>query len=288
MSFFRAIFKRFDQSEARRLAYLDLMILAGLNDEQLSNADLDQISYLILENELLETSTWIDVESRVSRIQSEPRPVKNRLTEMANLFRKDEHKTMALKLVTRMLFTSERERSIDFLDLVADEFKVEKASRADLLTPWASVDSGTKSFRRCAYNNPSAIRNESIFEAMAHAENEVELALLTYKLAATRNALVHLGPETVISALGETVELPSGVLRVDAFLSGANHHWISRFLARGEAMHSEEFALLRELLNDLEENTKIFIGHAGKYSIRDFEKLRALDENRIQVTFISV
>jgi len=288
MSFLRSIFKRFDQTDERRFAYLDLMILAALSDENLSSTDLDQIAYLIQETKPLAESTWVEVENRVHRIQEGTSLKKEQFAQIAKVLTKDDHKRLGLKLVTRMLIDSDRSSSIDFLDYVADELQVNKGARADLLTPWANIDSGTRSFGRCAYNNPNAIRNESIFEAMAHAENEVELALLTYKLAATRNALVHLGPETIISALGETVELPSGKLRIDAFLSGQNQHWISRFLARGEALHPKEFLLLRELLNDLEENTSIFIGHAGKCSIRDFEKLRAIDEQRVQIAFISV
>ena len=84
------------------------------------------------------------------------------------------------------------------------------------------------------------------------------------------------------------IKLPSGTFRIDAFLSGKSGSWLSRFVGNHEALHSTEFQLMRELLEDLDDNAQIFIGHAGQFSVRDHAQLQAIHSERITVEFISV
>ena len=287
VSLWQSIFKRFDNSAERRTAYLDLMILAGKRKGELRYSDLDQIAFLIQNERELRELSWEAVETRVTDLSETELTLEQRLSDMLTLFTKPEHKTIGLKLVTSMLVDSERDAYIDFLDRVADKLQVSKEDRAALLTPWSNVNSGTNSFNRCGFNNPETMRRESVFAAMAHAENEVELALLTHKLGATRNALGYLGEDYQISAIGETIELTSGPLRIDAFLSSDTNNCLCRFVGNNETLFPGEFQLFSELLENIDANAQILIGHTKNFSKRDAARLVAIDDERIRLEFIS-
>ena len=104
--------------------------------------------------------------SRRAVLEQSDRDLEEILTEIGQTLKKAEHKQLGLTLVTKMLIANDREVSIDFLDLVADELHASKAARSDLLTPWSQVNNGLQQFRRCTFNRPETLLRESLFSAI--------------------------------------------------------------------------------------------------------------------------
>ena len=283
MSFWKSVIQRFDGSEERSASFLDLVLLASLQPSQEEDEALDQIAFLHQTTPELADYPWEEVCSRRAVLRQSDRNLEELLTEIGQNLKKAERKQLGLTLVTKMFIAKNREASIDFLDLVADELHASKAARSDLLTPWNQVNNGLNQFRRCTFNRPETLLRESLYSAVAHAETDIELSLLISKLVAVRYVIQHIDSELQVSALGELVDLASGDFRVDALLTSSEQNYICRFLATQEALHGSEITLLPELIEVLDQNSTIVIAYTNQISAKDEFELRNLPQDRLKL-----
>ena len=283
MSFWKSVVQRLDGSEARSASFLDRILLASLQPHQDDNEALDQIAFVHQTTPEIADYPWEEICSRRAVLEQSDRDLEEILSEIGQSLKKTEHKQLGLTLVTKMLIASDREVSIDFLDLVADELHASKAARSDLLTPWSQVNNGLQQFRRCTFNRPETLLRESLFSAIAHAETDIELSLLIAKLIAVRYVIQSIDEDLEISSLGELVDLPSGDFRVDALLTGQKQNYICRFLAEHEALHPSEIDLIPELIEVLDENSVTVIAYTNHISAKDKFELDQLNEPRLHL-----
>ena len=288
MSFWKSVIQRFDGSEDRAASFLDLVLLASLQPNQGDEEVLDQVAFVHQTTPEIAEYPWEEICSRRAVLEQSDTSLEQRLSEIGQILKKPEHKQLGLTLVTKMLIANDREASIDFLDLVADELHASKAARSDLLTPWNQVNNGLQQFRRCTFNRPETLLRESLFSAVAHAETDIELSLLIAKLSAVRYVIQSIDKELQISSLGELVDLPSGDFRVDALLTGPKQNYICRFLGPHEALHQSEIALFTELIEVLDENTMTVIAYSNQISAKDEFELRHLNGDRLKLIQIAI
>lgn len=288
MSFIQNLLGSWIGSARRREDLIDLLLMVCVADGDLSERDLDRVARAMQTRDELRGLSWEEVVVRASIIEMEaPSFQETRGRIVAGLSKPDDRRfavTMAVGLLGDALTEPER----DLLNNVCADLDIEPEERDRLLAPWSEADPLTTGYVRCGYNDPAAARKTTVFDAMAHAENDIELALLTFKLCATRALLTYFDDDATLQALGELIEIKQGRFRVDAFVSRGQRNLLGRFLARGEAMHAKELKLLPHLIENTDPSVSVLIGHADGLSPRDEWALAKLDPARVEVIALTL
>lgn len=262
--------------------------MVGLADGELSERDLDDLSFALATREELTGLGWDDAMARAARLRDEaPLFPEARARMVRRVGRRDERKLL-LSLVARLLRAPLPEAEAAFLDRIAEDLEIPESERAPLFEPWTALDPLSTGWVRCRFNDPASSFEGSLFDAMADAADDVELGLLTFKLAATR-VLIDSQEGASLAAVGERVVVGGGQrLRVDALIATRDRRWITRVLARGEALHARELSLWPSLVERLDPSAGLWFAYAESMSPRDVAALETLPAERVSLSRLPV
>lgn len=271
------------RSSRQKDALIDLLLMTAHADGEVTRVDLDRIARAIETHPELSGVDWDDVVGRQDVVRedgplfSETRERVIRDLSDATLRRFG--LTLAAQCASTPLTMEERA----LLVTMAEAFGIAEADREPMLSPWTHADPQRSGYVRPAYNDPRARERPSWAEALARAETDEELAILTFKATATRTVMTRLSESTELLSVGEIIEAQGRGLRVDALLRAGDTTWMARFLARGEAMFPDEHDLWPEILERMESSVSLFIGYAERLPPPDQAALRRLNPARLLI-----
>ena len=198
MRFLKELIESFTGSSRRRQNILDLLLMAGLADGDLGERDLDRIARALELREELDGLKWQDVIERMTEIEAEA-PDFQAARERIKKSIKGDHTNFAISLAAQLLGPPLSEDERNLLLSVASDLGIPQKEQDDLLEPWADTDPLSTRYVRCIYNHPDRARDESIFDAMAHAQDDIELAffLVAFRFLMYKFRRGYLGSESV-------------------------------------------------------------------------------------------
>lgn len=282
MSILQSLFGGIGGRSARqRDALIDLLLMAAHADGEASLTDFDRIARAIETNEELRGYDWDEVLARHGRVKKDAPLFAETRESVAKALSDRSIGRFGLGLAVRCCGTPLAEEERALLHQLADLFKLSESDRASILTPWTSADPFGLGYLRSVFNDPQASQKITWIEALARAQTDTELALLTFKATATRVAMSRLSETTELVAIGELIDLDGESLRIDAYLRAGEKTWLARFLAKGEALFPREHALLPQLLDRMESSVSIYIGYQESLPPPDEAALRRIAPERL-------
>ena len=286
MSFLSSLLDGWTGTARRRQDLVDLLLMAGLADGVLDQRDVDRLARAIETRDELQGLSWNDVLGRARQLEDHAPLFASGRARVAASLDDPKARRFALSMTAQYLGSPLSDGETQLLAAVAQDFDIPEEERQALLAPWAELDPFATGYVRCAFNDPDRVHLGGLFDSIANVETDVELGLLLYKLSATRAAMTVLSDDSEIGALGEVIEVEEGPFRVDAFIE-AERGWISRFVARGEALHRKEHEILAALLEQLDPAVGLLVGFAERLSPPDQAFLDGLDRRRTRLICLS-
>jgi hypothetical protein len=266
-----------DRSARRRETIIDLLLMAGLADGDLSLIDEDRIAHAIHTQPELAGFDWDELVDRIEIIQGDAPLFSETRARLVRDLEDPEPRRFALTLTARFLGTPLGEEETALLSALAGEFGIDESEREALLQPWTDADPFQMGYLRSDFNNPASLRRGTLFDAMERTQSDPELALLTFKLTALRVAMTRISETAELVSLGEVLECNADIregrsrddgtgeetsLRVDALIKHEHRRFVARFVAKGEALYPAERRLFRTMLEQAHPSVTLLIGHA--------------------------
>lgn len=177
---------------------------------------------------------------------------------------------------------SEEPRAV--LGALASAFGIPELEMEALLSPSGVTDSADLGFVRSSLNDPESTSDQTLFEALRLADDDVQRRLLLFKLTAARRLVWTLSHDPVppqIVKVGEPLRIDALRFRVDVVIVHDGRRHLTRLVAAGEALHRREHRLLRVLADRLPETARVLVAHEGRLSPEDESFIRGLDPGRL-------
>lgn len=269
------------RSSRQRDALIDLLLVATHADGEVSTTDHDRIARAIELHDELRGYDWDEVLSREERIKEDAPLFAETRGRLAKDLADRDLRRFGLSLAARCCGTPLAEEERAMLHQLADLFGLAEREREAILTPWTKADPFQLGYVRSAFNDPRAVSRTTWIDALARAETDSELALLTFKATAARSAITRLSEETELVSLGEVIEVEGASLRIDAFLRAGDKSWLARFLAKGEALYPLEHRLWVQLLERMESSVSLLVGYQDTLPPPDEAALRRIPPERL-------
>lgn len=263
-------------------ALIDLLLMAAMADGVISQGDLDRVARAIETESALSGIDWDRVRERVPAVEEDaPLFSETRARVTASLKSKD-LQSLGLELAAQFLGEPLEDEEKALLRSLAEGFDLDHETTEDLIVPWRKIDPLQAGYRRCRWSDPEGDPGLSLFQAVADATDDEELALLSFKLAATRAAMTALSDAAELVSVGETISLGAEVFRVDALIRVQGQSFVARFLDENEAMYPREHDLMPRVLEHMDSSASIYVGYAGALAPPDEGALQLLDATRVR------
>jgi hypothetical protein len=276
-----------DSIQQKRM--VDVILMAALADDALSQTTLDLIAKAIQKNQELAGISWEWIVARSRELALDaPLFSDTRQAVIAELEDRSLRRfaiSLAAKIVGAGRQLSSGERAI--LSELDFELKIMGTDLDKLLIPSEGEDA--RGFLRSITNDPTDLEAPTLFDAIAKAQNDDELRLLTYKLYAIRRMIDLLPAGAELTSVAEGVRMGHHFARVDAVIDLPNSgRFIVRCLAEGETMHAAEHECLAGIAGELKELSFLTIVHQGSITPMDQEFLDGLDQTKLRVEKVDI
>lgn len=271
------------RSSRQKDALIDLLLMTAHADGEVTRVDLDRLARAIEQHPELSGVDWDDVLGREEVVREDGPLFSETRARVARELGDPTLRRFGLTLAAQCASTPLTVEERALLVTMADAFAIAESEREAILSPWTHADPQRSGYLRPAYSDPRARDRPTWAEALARAETDEELAILLWKGTATRTVMARLSEDTELLSMGEVLEARGTSLRVDALLRAGDTTWMTRFLARGEAMFPEEHDLWPDVLERMESSVSLYIGYAERLPPPDQAALRRLNPARLVI-----
>jgi len=251
--------------------------MAALAEGELDQARQDRLGRLIQQSPQLAELDWDMVLERADALSLEAplftetrRGLPQRLTD-------PEVRRRALGLALGILGDPPGEEGQALVGAMAQILGVGEAE-----LPALSPAEKGKALRRARLNDPRNTQRATLFTALESAPDDDERALVLFKIDGIRRLLWGLEGGARLINFAERLRFEDRVFRVDVTLEHAMRRRLVRLLGPGEALHPEEWPLLRQLAERLPDGASLLVAHFGPLAPADRSFLMGFDPDRLE------
>lgn len=263
---------------------LEVLLMAGLAEGEPTPALFDRIARAVRDQPRLQSADWDWIVHRAGELAAEAPLFFDARSGVIEALGDAEDQRLALALAARIVggghALSDETRAV--LGALGRGFGIAEPELDALLAP-AITDSSDLGFVRCAFNDPRADASVTLLESLRSAADDAQRRLLLFKLAAARRLAWTWGADGSVRVLklGEPLRFDALHLRVDVVVERDGRRGLTRCVAPGEALHREEYALIKTLTDRLPETAQVVIVHEGPLSPEDDSFVRGVDPSRL-------
>lgn len=259
----------------------DVILMTALADGSLDQSERDGLAQALRNEELLEDLEWDEILDRAEEIEHDAPLFSDTRREVAKHLKDPAIRRRAITLAARVVGTNrqleDEERAI--LSSIAEGFSIPEDEARSIIDE-ALAEQGS-AYVRIKFNDPRTLDLVDLPDAIRRTPDDQALAALLFKPHAIRTAISARLEGAKVDAVGEKLQVGLHELRIDATVTSGSERWLIRCVAPGEALHEDEYAVLKMLLEQMEKDTYLMVVHTDELPPGDEAFLQGLDAPRL-------
>lgn len=267
-------------------AVLDAALMIGLADGPLTLARRDALLRLIDRADSPLPRDWSVVEQRMSAVSHDGPLFRVTREGIVRGIKDRRGAEGALRVAAWVAMAGDplSETASALFSAVAEELGIHEAE--DYLQRPSADELPELRYLRAPFNDPANPRPETLFEAIAEAQEEAVVRILLFKLTAIRILLeTHFEGEgsRQVHEVGTVHQTTHGRLRIDGELGVENARVFVRVIAAGEALFPGEADALTEFAAALGSPDRLILAHQGSLCPADRLTPQGGERNRPEI-----